>query len=114
MPGDRQAAAVWNTLGVAHYRAGHWQAAIEALERSDALAPGEHVAHNGLFLAMAHAQRGEHALARRCYDRAIGASETSGARFRDELKRFAAEARALLELTERKPVMPNGADAFDR
>ena len=47
----------WNTLGVAQYRVGAWQAAITALERSMALRQGGD-AFDWLFLAMAHWQLG--------------------------------------------------------
>src|SRR5262249_29460419 len=36
-----------NTLGVAQYRAGDWKAAIEALEKAEALEPDKRLAFNG-------------------------------------------------------------------
>jgi hypothetical protein len=48
----------WNTLGMARYCAGDCKAAIEALEKSEGLAPGVSLADNSLFLAMAHWQLG--------------------------------------------------------
>ena len=50
---------VWTTLGVAHYRAGAWNDAIAALEKSEAAAPGLFTAANGFFLAMAYWRLGE-------------------------------------------------------
>ena len=47
----------WNTLGVAHYRAGAWQTATTCLERSMTLRKGGD-AYDWLFLAMAHWQLG--------------------------------------------------------
>lgn len=62
-----EAAAYWNTLGAAHYRAGDPAAAIDALERARALAGG--TAFDDVFLAMARHRAGDpegarHALAR--------------------------------------------------
>ncbi len=61
----------WNTLGVAHYRAGQWQKAIEALEESVRLYEGRDLSFNAFFLAIAHWQRGERDVARRWYDEAV-------------------------------------------
>ncbi len=49
---------VWTTLGVAHYRAGAWNDAIAALEKSEAEVPGLFTAADGFFLAMAYWQTG--------------------------------------------------------
>ena len=56
-----------NTLGVAYYRAGRWEEAIEALERAEKLAPGKDYAHNMFFIAMAHWHLGDHVTSRRLY-----------------------------------------------
>jgi tetratricopeptide (TPR) repeat protein len=49
--------ALWNTLGVARYRAGDWAGAIEALERSAMSSPGgAGTAFDHYFLAMAWCQ----------------------------------------------------------
>jgi tetratricopeptide (TPR) repeat protein len=56
---EPQQAYVWNTLGVAQYRAGDGDAAIQALEKSQELKPGTATSYNGFFLAMAHWQLGE-------------------------------------------------------
>jgi serine/threonine-protein kinase len=56
----------WNTLGVAHYRAGDWQAAIDGLNRSYAM--GWDDGFNSFFLAMAHARLGDPAAARKWYE----------------------------------------------
>jgi serine/threonine protein kinase/Flp pilus assembly protein TadD len=48
-------APYWNTLGVAHYRAGEWQAAVTALEESVKLGKGG-VAIDHFFLALACSQ----------------------------------------------------------
>ncbi|HMB08588.1 MAG TPA: tetratricopeptide repeat protein, partial [Isosphaeraceae bacterium] len=52
-------AIYWNTLGVAHYRVGECQAAITALGRAVELGSGG-TGFDHLFLAMAHARRGDH------------------------------------------------------
>jgi Flp pilus assembly protein TadD len=59
----------WNTLGVAHYRAGDWKAAEVAIENARALRDGGDVV-DWLFLAMTQWQLGRHDEARRRYERA--------------------------------------------
>ena len=76
--------------------AGHWEAANEALGRSEALAPGESVAHRGFFLAMAHWQLGDKRKARTWYDQARKWMEKSQPR-NQELRRFREEAAELLK-----------------
>ena len=63
------AAAYWNTLGVAHYRAGDDRAAVAALDRARALGGG--TAFDDVFLAMAHARLGDTAEARQDLARAM-------------------------------------------
>jgi tetratricopeptide (TPR) repeat protein len=99
--GDKQAAATWNTLGVALYRAGDWKGAIGALERSESLAPDKHVAFDGFFLAMARWKLGEKDKAREWYDRAVQWMDKHRPK-NEELRRFRAEAADLLWLNERK------------
>jgi tetratricopeptide (TPR) repeat protein len=89
----------WNTLGVAFYRAGYWNAAIDALEKAEELAPGKIVAWNAFFLAMAHWQRGEKAQARKEYERAV--SWMKNRPQNEELRRFRAEAEELLTAKEK-------------
>jgi formylglycine-generating enzyme required for sulfatase activity/S1-C subfamily serine protease len=60
----------WNTLGVAHYRAGDWKAAVAALDKSRDLNKGGD-ADTWLFLAMAHHELGNHDEARKRYDQAL-------------------------------------------
>jgi tetratricopeptide (TPR) repeat protein len=92
-------ASNWQTLGVALYRTGQWKAAIEALEKSEVLAPDENLAFNGLFLAMAHWQLGRRDEARLWYDRAVVWMDKHVPNHR-ELRRFRAEAAAVLGLPE--------------
>jgi tetratricopeptide (TPR) repeat protein len=58
----------WNTLAVARFRAGDWQAVLNALDKSEELAPGEY-AYKAFFRAMASWQLGERDTARDCYQR---------------------------------------------
>src|SRR5262249_7045031 len=43
-------AMYWNTLGIAHYRSGEWDAAVNALEESEKLEPGKYLGFNAFFL----------------------------------------------------------------
>jgi WD40 repeat protein len=61
----------WNTLGVAYYRAGNWQATIEALKKSNELLNGEEQSFNAFFLAMAQWQLGDKEEAHKCYEQAV-------------------------------------------
>lgn len=54
----------WNTLGVAHYRAGDFKAAVAALDRTITVGDGGTV-FDHVFLAMAHAQLGNQDESRR-------------------------------------------------
>jgi tetratricopeptide (TPR) repeat protein/serine/threonine protein kinase len=96
----------WNTLGVAHYRAGDWKAAITALDKSVKLRQGGD-AVDYLFLAMAHWQLGNRDQARKAYDHAVQwleknkqALEKDTARA-EEFLRFRIEAEEVLELKKK-------------
>src|SRR5262249_6298810 len=93
-----------NTLGVAHYRAGNWQAAVEALEQSRKLRRGGD-AVDWLFLAMAHQKLGRPDDARKCYAQAVQwlednrqalAADPTQAALAEELGRFRREAEETL------------------
>ena len=90
----------WNTLGVAHYRAGDWKAAIEALTKSMELRNGGD-SFDWFFLAMAHWQLGDKPQARSWYDKAVAWMEKNQPK-NEELIRFRAEAAALLGVNEKK------------
>jgi serine/threonine protein kinase/tetratricopeptide (TPR) repeat protein len=86
---------VWTTLGVAHYRAGAWNDAKAALEKSEAAFPGCFTAVNGFVLAMACWQLGEKERGREWYAKALEAMEQAGqpswpgpAPFRSEASRL--------------------------
>jgi tetratricopeptide (TPR) repeat protein len=89
---------MWNTLGVAQYRNGAWRAAVEALMKSIQLRKGGD-SFDFFFLAMAHWQLGEKDKARAWYDRAVAWMDKNSPQ-NEELKRFRAEATALLGLAK--------------
>jgi serine/threonine protein kinase/tetratricopeptide (TPR) repeat protein len=97
----------WNTLGVAHYRAGDAKAASAALEESMRLRSGGD-AYDWLFLAVVRQRLGDPSDARRWYDRSLNWIKTN-APHNQELLRFRAEAARLLEL-ERPPAPNPGED----
>jgi WD40 repeat protein/tetratricopeptide (TPR) repeat protein len=94
-------ATYWNTLGVAHYRAGDWKTAIQALEEAEKLAPGKEFSFNAFFLAMCYQQLGDAARAQDYYERAVRwCQENQGklsAAQQQELKVFRAEAEDVLK-----------------
>ncbi len=96
-----------NTLGVAHYRAGEWSAAADALEESMRLRSGGDP-YDWLFLAMARRRLGDAAEARRWLDRSLAWIEAHAPRD-EELIRFRAEALRLLG--PEMPASPGAARA---
>ena len=88
-------ATYWNTLGVAHYRASGWRAAVDALQKSIQLSSGGN-SFDFFFLAMSHWQLGDKDEAREWYGKAVawmGKNKPD-----DELKRFRAETEELLRI----------------
>jgi tetratricopeptide (TPR) repeat protein len=83
-----------NTLGVAFYRSGNNRAAIAELERSMSMQKGG-TGMDWFFLAMAHWRLGDHGQARRWFDRAAQWMDRHQPHD-DELRRFRAEAQAML------------------
>src|SRR5262249_20030584 len=94
-----------NTLGVAAYRSGDWKTAEEALLKSIGINGGH--AMDWFFLAMTRWRQGQQAEARKCFDQAVAwlARNPRNPSDDKELKRFHAEAAALLGLpgTESTP-----------
>jgi tetratricopeptide (TPR) repeat protein len=90
----------WNTLGAAHYRAGDWKLAVEALTKSMGLRKGGDSA-DWFFLAMAHWQLGEKDKAHEWFNHGVQWMEKNAPR-NEELRRFRAEAAELLELKDQK------------
>jgi tetratricopeptide (TPR) repeat protein len=85
----------WNTLGVAHYRARNWAAAIDALQKSRALQEDKFLSWDAFFLAMAHWQLGSKDDARKWYDQAVEGMDKYQPQ-NEELRRFRAEAEELM------------------
>jgi WD40 repeat protein len=93
----------WNTLGVAHYRAGNYEESIAALEKSRQLQARQLAALDYLFLAMAHWKLGHkdealswRAQALECMQKNPEALKKNPV-YDDELHRFRAESEELLE-----------------
>jgi tetratricopeptide (TPR) repeat protein len=91
----------WNTLGVAHYRAGDWTPALGALHKAMDLSEGGD-SNDWFFVAMAHWQLGHHDEARKWYTRAAEWMQKHKPHD-DELRRFRAEAGELLGLVAPAP-----------
>jgi tetratricopeptide (TPR) repeat protein len=89
-----KAANVWNTLGVAQYRAGEYREAIESLKHAESLAPGADFGANAFFIAMAQWRLGEHTTARQWFDRAVEWMDKNQPN-NAELRRFRTEAAEL-------------------
>ncbi len=89
----------WNTLGVAHYRAGDWKASVAALEKSMELGHGGG-AIDWFFVAMAHWRLGHGDEARTWYEKAAAWMEKNQPKDEEHI-RFRAEASALVGLTDR-------------
>jgi hypothetical protein len=84
----------WNTLGVAAYRVRDWRTASDYLEKSIVRTGGD--ANNCFFLAMTRWQQGKRREAQQLYQQAIDWIQRN--REDDELRRFHAEAAAMLGL----------------
>jgi tetratricopeptide (TPR) repeat protein len=96
-PGEK---GYWTTLGIAHYRAGAWQSAIDAFAKAVGMGDGGD-AQNWLFLAMAHAQHGEKKVARAWYERAAEWLDQQPS-YPPELRRYRRDAAELLEIAAPK------------
>jgi uncharacterized protein HemY len=99
--------ACWATLGVAHYRAGNWKDAVEALDKSREFRKGGD-AFDFFFLSMATWRLGQRDDALKWYKQAVEWVETNSSALAkdpqhgEELRRFRSEAEELLEL-KKKP-----------
>ncbi len=90
-----------NTLGVAQYRAGQWQSAIDALHESMNYRNGGNPA-DWFFLAMAYWQLGQKDEARQSYDRGVQWMKDHESK-NQELQRFQDEAAKSLKIGDQKP-----------
>ena len=91
---------IWNTLGVAAFRIGDWGTAAESLRKSNRMSGGTGV--DCFFLAMTRWNQGKRDEARQWFDQAIAWMKRT--RSEDaEVRRFHAEAAALLGLPGPKP-----------
>jgi tetratricopeptide (TPR) repeat protein len=99
---------LWNTLGVAHFRADEWSEAADALEESMRLRSGGDPC-DWLYLAMARQRLGDAVEARRWLDRSVAWIRARAPRNPD-LTTLRDEAAELLQAKERAPsVMKKGA-----
>jgi eukaryotic-like serine/threonine-protein kinase len=88
----------WRTLGVAHYRARDWKAALDALTKAMELRQGGN-SSDWFFLAMAHWQLGDKEAASKWYDQAVVWMDKNQPK-NEELRRFREEAAELLGVKE--------------
>jgi tetratricopeptide (TPR) repeat protein len=86
-----------NTLGVALYRNGEWNAAIAALENSIAI--NGYTSFDGFFVSMSHEQLGQSDKARNEYDRALEWMKQANPKD-EELLQFRDEAAGLLQIKD--------------
>jgi len=98
--------------GVARYRAGEWEPAIAALEKSIELRRGGDSC-DWFFLAMAHWQLGNKGEARRWYDTAIKWMDKK-APTSETLIRFRGEAAELLGVEPESRQAPSTAPATSK
>ena len=94
----------WNTLGVAHYRAGEWKEAVAALEKAMQLRGGGD-SYDWFFLAMAYWQLGEKDKASQWFDKAVQWMDKNMPKGK-ELGRIRAEAAELLQGRVEERVTP--------
>jgi serine/threonine protein kinase/tetratricopeptide (TPR) repeat protein len=93
-----QTANYHNTLGVAYYRSGDDKAAVAELEKAVSLRAGGD-SFDWFFLAMAHRRLGNRDRARNYFDQAVQWMKQHQPQD-DELRRFCAEAAALVAETQ--------------
>jgi serine/threonine protein kinase len=91
---------VWTTLGVAQFRAQHWQESIDALQKSQELRKGG-ASVAWFFLAMAQWELGARDEARRSYDRAVK-SMNQHKPDDEEVRRFRAEAEKRIGIDKKR------------
>ena len=107
-PAKDRSAEHWTELGMAYYRAGKFDEAIEALEKPAPLRRADDPAP-WVFLAMAHGRLGHKEMARQWYDKASACMQEK-APVDDTLHRLYAEAATSLGLLATAP--PELADLW--
>jgi tetratricopeptide (TPR) repeat protein len=95
-----KAGAFWTTLGVAHYRAGDANRAIEAVGKSMELRKGGD-SFDWFFLAMSHWQLNEKDEARKWYDKAVEWMDKNKPED-EKRRRFRTEAEELLGINRKQ------------
>jgi uncharacterized protein HemY len=98
-----QSSPLWQTLGIAHYRAGNWKESITAIERSMRLRNNGD-SEDAYFLAMAYwrcGEPGDKTRAREWYDRGVEWMNRYNPRS-EEARRLRAEAAAVLDIKDKK------------
>jgi serine/threonine protein kinase/Flp pilus assembly protein TadD len=96
----------WSTLGMAHYRAGDWKAAVDAFDKSMELRAGRD-AFEAFVLAMTHRKMGDPTEARNWYDGAVRWVENNAPALEKDptlakdLRRIRSEAEEVLELKKK-------------
>jgi serine/threonine protein kinase/Flp pilus assembly protein TadD len=87
----------WASLGLAYYRNGQYEEALEALLKSVELGPsGQEHTLKMLHLAMTYHELGQAEEARQRYDRAVEWMKEENEHYHDNLNRFRAEVEELL------------------
>ena len=76
---SRKTPSIWNTLGLAHFRARHWDEAIAALKKAGELGHDENVT-GWYHLAMAYWHKGDKEQARQWYAKAVTWMENNPAK----------------------------------
>jgi serine/threonine protein kinase len=89
----------WNTLGVAHYRAGEFEEAVAALQKSIEVSGGG--SDDWFFLAMAYKREGAEQQARFWYDKVTRWMDQNQA-LEESSMRYRAEAEQLFGATKKK------------
>lgn len=97
-------AAVWNTLGVAQYRAADLTMAIDSLTKSEEKLGDVESPENAFFLAMAHWRLGDHDEARHWYEKGVMWMTANKNSPYTELLRFRAEADETLGIGPEAPI----------
>jgi tetratricopeptide (TPR) repeat protein len=96
----------WTNMGIAHYRMGSFDQAIDAIRKSIELR-GEGDSYDFYFLAMALWQRGDKEEARTWYQKAVDHKENPGGSNNPDLLNFRDEAEQLLGIPKAAPAPPD-------